>query len=81
LWSGGIKVVWDKAVASNKNDNNVTASRSADQYSISLKKIGGKFHFKLRSISIRKCDTKKEIYLKLVYVIYKTTVFLPILYP
>ena len=42
LWSGGIKAVWDKALASNKNEDNSTASRPADQYSISLKKIGGK---------------------------------------
>ncbi len=51
LWSGSIMAVWDEAKASNKDAKNVTYSRSADKYVISLKKIGGQIlKLEIRSI-------------------------------
>jgi hypothetical protein len=41
LWFGGIKAEWDEARASDKNEQNVTSSRTAEKYTLVLKKIGG----------------------------------------
>jgi hypothetical protein len=49
FWSGSIKAVWDQAKASNQNDKNVTTSRTAEMYTISLGKIGGKNQYSLQS--------------------------------
>jgi hypothetical protein len=40
----GPRSLWDEAKASNKDESNQTFSRSAEKYSISLKKIGGQYN-------------------------------------
>ena len=52
LWSGSIRSIWDQAKASNLNGKNETISRTADKYTVTLRKIGGKFVFQRINLSI-----------------------------